>query len=52
MSGARLAQKSSMFICACSGGGKATVAPISRRGHTPSPLQRDGVPASTLTAQG
>lgn len=36
MSGARLAQKSSIFICACSGGGKATVAPISRRGHTPS----------------
>lgn len=36
MSGARLAQKSSIFICACSGGGKATVARISRRGHTPS----------------
>ena len=28
-----------------------SVAPISRRGHTSSSLQRDSVPAGTLTAQ-
>ena len=52
VSGACLAQKSSIFIQACSGGGKATVWPPSPGVAThPRPLQRDGVPAGTLTAQ-
>lgn len=52
MSGFRLAQKSSIFIQVCSGGGKATVWPPSLGIAThPRPLHRDGVPAGTLTAQ-
>lgn len=52
MSGFRLAQKSSIFIQVCSGGGKATVWPPSLGIAThPRPLHRDSVPAGTLTAQ-
>lgn len=52
MSGACLAQKSSIFIQACSGGGKAAVWPPSPGVAThPCPLQKDGMLAGTLTAK-